>query len=1451
MSGRWLARAVPRGYERPLCQRRSIHRRLLSASAAPQRRSRPSSALVALASVSVGLAVLRSTSTSERPRPDGRSSARAFLQRQQLAAQAAWLLSSAFVAHTAPTRSDERREDDRPTARRLLWWAAMQAAWRERETQSGGRALDTMIHTLVRLLLPPTEADATTREQRDVDRRELVRLLGGVIDLLTAFAATEQAQDPDLLRGIVRAIAEAMDAAGSEQPPRISLVPLGQLIAHVLAMECSAPAPVARDVFELWMTMMRRWIDSGIQSRASGLQLAGATCLRAMSSYPSSRHALSNSSETMESLFHLARQLHEDQVKSEQLAAHLATDRRRSRKRHNGTVDDSLIYQLERGLIGKHVSRAFRNVCTSFHRGHTAMSEAFTASSTISLQSKRELPMSRVFQASSDLTDLPVIGADEYESSTEFGWIDILTQWACSSDPNIRENAIESLVHLVEEEPDSEKETDRAQDIQKREHILQAWLTHVLQHVRNISGGEELLAVKEVERIAQLSDELTPGNEKILFNPAVVDAGTSALAVLAEHHHRELLQSGVVPLMTLLAVTRNSKSIDFSASCAQVISNLVAACCKCLAADVSSPVHGALVSATIASPSSKWWLWRSLVADSNDVECTMATYPSGQRFLRMLRDEWDKRGDPMERSEFFRVLSNFKAFRELSQTGRVTVPVYSEGVFPVVPKKETSEEMDDADDTSRFKHAASNSVDVVFVHGLRGHAFGTWRTDMNDSIDSKDNAVWPDEFLLPDLQADGIDARVITLGYEAGMVSWSSPWPSLTLEERARVMLRALQDARIGEPSDPDDCTSAPRPVIFVTHSMGGLLVKKMLALSAGVNTSKEPSTMTADATEESVGSTGSLAKSTRGVVFLAVPHFGSDLARGVRSEAVRTLLRTHPALQDLCASHDQRLEKLNAAFSALGIGCLSIAEELPAPLGLGLSALVVKPDSANPGMGEFLVLPGSDHMTICKAKTRDDPMFERVHEYILRCLSLAASMDETTDASLPTRSVNDAYNVQKQISKGAFGDVRRRSDHATVCIKQVDVRFLSPSQRAGCLAEVELLRSLPRHPHIVTLLDAFWDQETAGLRADRLVLVLEYADAGDVAELVRAEHKSLVDLDVKLDLFAQIVLGLEFLHSRHVLHRDLKPQNVFRFRDGRAVIGDFGTCKALESTVAMAQTLVGSPLYMSPETLEDEPYGLAADVWSLGCLLFELLTGRPSFAASSYPAVVLKITTASFDAHALDTVDCPVAIRDLVVRMLRRDPAERPTIQEIAAIDALQPLLERVRSRFPHERGALSSPETERVGTGETLDTVSRPEQLPPPGDTSPGLLLLPPPPPVAVQKRASPANEPGDRAIPRVVFPTSRASLAHVLSTERLLRHRQQVQPTRFLSCVPQLDSAAPVGDTKDAHPLPLPRSSAPPKRQQPARARMRMRTPLPADNMMIVGTKLSSSRAANSKS
>jgi hypothetical protein len=210
------------------------------------------------------------------------------------------------------------------------------------------------------------------------------------------------------------------------------------------------------------------------------------------------------------------------------------------------------------------------------------------------------------------------------------------------------------------------------------------------------------------------------------------------------------------------------------------------------------------------------------------------------------------------------------------------------------------------------------------------------------------------------------------------MVSWSSPWPSLTLQERAKLMLNALYTAHVG---DDGQQSGGSRPVVFVTHSMGGILVKKML-LQSKANT--EGSTL--------LGQRRPLAECTKGVVFLAVPHFGSDLARGARSEAVRSLLRTHPAIQDLCASHDRRLENLNDSFAELGIDCLSIAEQKPAPLGFGLSAIVVKPDSANPGIGSFFVLPNADHMTICKAKDSDDPMYQSVLDYVMGHINAAAN---------------------------------------------------------------------------------------------------------------------------------------------------------------------------------------------------------------------------------------------------------------------------------------------------------------------------------------------------------------------------------------------------------------------------------------------------------------------------
>ncbi|KAF1795856.1 Protein kinase-like domain [Phytophthora cactorum] len=245
-----------------------------------------------------------------------------------------------------------------------------------------------------------------------------------------------------------------------------------------------------------------------------------------------------------------------------------------------------------------------------------------------------------------------------------------------------------------------------------------------------------------------------------------------------------------------------------------------------------------------------------------------------------------------------------------------------------------------------------------------------------------------------------------------------------------------------------------------------------------------------------------------------------------------------------------------------------------------------------------------------------------------------------------------------------------RRSDIelTTVCIALGRMR---------CLTEVELLKQLPTHPNIVGFREAFWMQhldETQQL----LVLVLELADGGDLEQYLRG---SSIKEEEARRIFLQIAQGVNHLHRHRVIHRDLKSGNVFLFGSGRVVLGDFGTSKLLPTTAGADQfleaqgltsTVVGSPLFMSPELLEGESHGFATDIWSLGCVLYEMLSGgKPAFCAPSYPAVVFRITQGEYD--PLDTTLVSSEARDLVDKILRKDPKNRPNITEVLQLPWLQ----------------------------------------------------------------------------------------------------------------------------------------------------------------------------------
>ena len=181
----------------------------------------------------------------------------------------------------------------------------------------------------------------------------------------------------------------------------------------------------------------------------------------------------------------------------------------------------------------------------------------------------------------------------------------------------------------------------------------------------------------------------------------------------------------------------------------------------------------------------------------------------------------------------------------------------------------------------------------------------------------------------------------------------------------------------------------------------------------------------------------------------------------------------------------------------------------------------------------------------------------------------------------------------------------RGEGDRPRARLSEKSVQLLS--------AEVRIMRSL-HHPHVVQMLDA-----TAS--AGHVLLFLQLCSS-DLSRLIRAKPRPVAPDEAEAAaLFSQLASALAYLRARSLLHRDLKPHNLLL--DGaagappRLLIGDFGLARALEPS-AMAETMCGSPLYMAPEVLRRLPYDERAEMWSVGCCLYELLCGTPPYAGAT-----------------------------------------------------------------------------------------------------------------------------------------------------------------------------------------------------------------------------------------
>jgi serine/threonine protein kinase len=261
-------------------------------------------------------------------------------------------------------------------------------------------------------------------------------------------------------------------------------------------------------------------------------------------------------------------------------------------------------------------------------------------------------------------------------------------------------------------------------------------------------------------------------------------------------------------------------------------------------------------------------------------------------------------------------------------------------------------------------------------------------------------------------------------------------------------------------------------------------------------------------------------------------------------------------------------------------------------------------------------------------------------------------------------------YDLHEELGRGASGTVHRARD--TVLNRDVAIKFLvdhfgdddEPQRRFR--REMELLASLS-HPNVVRIYDS-------GQSEGRSFFVMELHSGSSLEKLL---SQGLPDADRTRSLFTQLLEALDYIHTRGVLHRDIKPSNVLMAADGRPVLSDFGIARRPQDTLLTAQgAAIGSLAYMAPEVIDGDPASIASDIWSMGVLIFESLSGKLPFEGESTTELIHNILNVTAPPVNLLRVDVPVPVSQWVARFLTKEPAERwPDARSaLAALATLEP---------------------------------------------------------------------------------------------------------------------------------------------------------------------------------
>jgi tetratricopeptide (TPR) repeat protein len=287
---------------------------------------------------------------------------------------------------------------------------------------------------------------------------------------------------------------------------------------------------------------------------------------------------------------------------------------------------------------------------------------------------------------------------------------------------------------------------------------------------------------------------------------------------------------------------------------------------------------------------------------------------------------------------------------------------------------------------------------------------------------------------------------------------------------------------------------------------------------------------------------------------------------------------------------------------------------------------------------------------------------------------ALAEPVPETAPPSPePTSFANGRYHVKKFLGEGGKKKVYLTHDtllDRDVAFALIKTEKLDDASRTRVSREARAMGQLGDHPNIAAIYDM-------GDHEGQPYIVIPVMPGGDVEDLIEKAPEHRLPLDKTIDITKAICRGLEYAHGKGIIHRDIKPGNIWLGADDTAKIGDFGLALAVDlSRLTQPGMMVGTVTYMPPEQAMGGKVTAKADLYSLGAMLYEMVTGRPPFVGDDSVALIGQHINTPPVSPTWHRADLPPALETLILQLLEKDPEKRPesaavVLQALEAIEA------------------------------------------------------------------------------------------------------------------------------------------------------------------------------------